>query len=160
LLLYLDTSILLSLHLNDAKTQAVTLRVRNEKYNYAISSWCLTETASALGILVRRKDVSTKLATEVLKNVELLAAECRVLPVDANAFRLLNAWLSHFNLGLRAGDALHAAICKAITKIATSRKASHLPYQRISDLPLVKTPQDKHWSVSLELVHQPSGQTH
>jgi uncharacterized protein len=123
MILYLDTSVLLSLHLNDSKTEVVTNRLSRTKYDFAVSAWGVTEAASALGILVRRREVDPRLAVEVLENIGLLVAESQLFPVDADAYRMATQWLSDFHLGLRAGDALHTAICKThdVTMTTTDR---------------------------------------
>jgi uncharacterized protein len=124
MILYLDTAVLLSLHLYDSKTEAVTKTLGKDKYEFAVSGWGVAEAASALGILVRRKELDSKLATEVLEGVELLVAESQVLSIDAATLRLATNWLKNFNLGLRAGDAVHAALCKIndVTLATTDRQ--------------------------------------
>ncbi len=111
MILYLDTSVLLSLHLNDSKTEVVTRRISHAKYDFAVSAWGATEAASALGILVRRNEVEMTIAAEALENIQLLVSESQILPLETSTFRLATQWLSDFSLGLRAGDALHTAIC-------------------------------------------------
>jgi predicted nucleic acid-binding protein len=82
MILYLDTALLLSLHLYDSKTEVVTQALSRDKYEFAMSGWATTEAASALGILVRRKELESKLATEVLEGLELLASESQILNID------------------------------------------------------------------------------
>ncbi len=122
--LYLDTALLLSLHLFDSKTDSVTKAVNKKNYEFAVSSWGIAEAASALGILVRRKEIESTLATEVLENIELFVTESQLLTIDSSTYRLATQWLSNFNSGLRAGDALHAAVCKLndLTLATTDRQ--------------------------------------
>jgi uncharacterized protein len=124
MILYLDTAVLLSLHLYDSKTEIVTKTLSNDKYSFAVSGWCAAEAASALGILVRRKELEPKLATEVFDGIELFVAESQVLNIEYSTLQMSTQWLKNFNLGLRAGDALHAALCKIndITLATTDRQ--------------------------------------
>jgi uncharacterized protein len=124
MILYLDTAVLLSLHLYDSKTETVTKALNKDKYSFAVSGWCAAEAASALGILVRRKELESKLATEVLDGIELFVAESQVLTIEYATLQMSTQWLKNFNLGLRAGDAVHAALCKIndITLATTDRQ--------------------------------------
>jgi uncharacterized protein len=102
----------------------VTKAVSKGKYEFGVSAWGIAEAASALGILVRRKEIESKLATEVLENIELFVAESQLFAIESNTFRTATQWLKDFNSGLRAGDALHAAVCKLndITLATTDRQ--------------------------------------
>jgi uncharacterized protein len=124
MILYLDTAVLLSLHLYDSKTETVTKALSNDKYSFAVSGWCAAEAASALGILVRRKELEPKLATEVLDGIELFVAESQILNIEYAALQMSTQWLKNFSLGLRAGDAVHVALCKIndITLATTDRQ--------------------------------------
>jgi uncharacterized protein len=124
MILYLDTALLLSLHLYDSKTDAVTKAVSKDKYEFAVSAWGIAEAGSALGILVRRKEIEPKLATEVFENIELFVAESQMIAIESNTFRTATQWLKDFDLGFRAGDAVHAAVCKLhdITLATTDRQ--------------------------------------
>jgi predicted nucleic acid-binding protein len=62
----------------DSKTELVTKALSKDKFEFAVSAWGIAEAASALGRLVRRKEIESKLATKVLENIELFAAEIQV----------------------------------------------------------------------------------
>jgi uncharacterized protein len=112
LLTYLDTSIVLSLHLPDGRTDAVMKALNQLRGGFAVSAWTRTEIASALGILVRRKAITAPEAQAIFDDAAAFCSDCQLLPVTAAAYALATRWLLDFDLGLRAGDALHAAICK------------------------------------------------
>jgi uncharacterized protein len=124
MILYLDTALLLSLPLYDSKTETVTKALSKNKYEFAVSSWGIAETGSALGILVRRKEIEPKLATEAFESIELFVAESQMIAIESNTFRTATQWLKDFDPGLRAGDAVHAAVCKLhdITLATTDRQ--------------------------------------
>lgn len=108
--LYLDTSVVLSLHLNDFKSAAVGKRIRASREEIAVSAWTATEAFSAVGILVRRRIIGDDFGREVLSSLEAFFESAQLLSINGPAFDLAKRWLGDFSLGLRAGDALHAAI--------------------------------------------------
>jgi uncharacterized protein len=108
--LYLDTSVVLSLHLNDSKSIAVGKKIRSTREEIAVSAWTATEACSAVAILVRRGTIDADFGQDVLLSLETFFESALLLSVNAAAFGLAKQWLGNFSLGLRAGDALHAAI--------------------------------------------------
>jgi uncharacterized protein len=108
--LYLDTSVVLSLHLKDSKSAAVGKKLRATREEIAVSAWTAAESFSAVGILVRRGAIDADFGREVLSSLESFFESAQLLSINAPAFALAKQWLSDFTLGLRAGDALHAAV--------------------------------------------------
>lgn len=111
-LTYFDTSVVLSLHLADVHTGQVTAKVSALRGSFAVSAWTRAEIASALGIMVRRRDISAMNAHAAFDDMQAFCDDAQTLPVTAAAYDLATRWMLDFDLGLRAGDALHGAICK------------------------------------------------
>jgi predicted nucleic acid-binding protein len=111
--LYLDTSVLVSAFTNEAgtaKTQA-WLSAR-ETDGLTISDWVVTEFSSALSIKLRMEQIALRERAAALAMFASLAEESfEVLPVEPLQFRTAARFADQYALGLRAGDALHLAIC-------------------------------------------------
>lgn len=111
-LTYFDTSVVLSLHIPDIHTERVVSVVRSLRGGFAVSPWTRAEIASALGIMVRRKDISATNAQAAFDDMHVFCDDAQMLAITAAAYDLATRWMLDFGLGLRAGDALHGAICK------------------------------------------------
>jgi uncharacterized protein len=111
-LTYLDTCIILSLHVADTHTEIVTQSVKRMRGPIAMSLWAQVEIASALGAAVRRREISAKLASVAFEEMQAFCAAAKALPVSPAALELTARSMLDFQLGLRAGDALHLALCK------------------------------------------------
>lgn len=111
--LYADTCILLPLFFRDASTEAALAwleQAGNE--TILISPWTRTEFASAAGIMARRGEVSADLHREGLERFDrLVSARIAVEPIDSTDFERARNWIADYRSGLRAGDALHLAVC-------------------------------------------------
>ena len=108
---YLDTAIFLSTHFAETTSQAISTWLKKHPEPLATSPWALAECASACGIRVRRGDISADLASTVLTSIrQLITESCHVLPVQQEDYLQATHWLADFQLGLRAGDALHLAV--------------------------------------------------
>ena len=111
---YLDSSLVIAALTEEARTELVRRWLEQRLVaSTAISRWVDTEVSSALSIKVR-----TKAMTAVQRN-EALAAWYRlrsnaieVLTISADDFELAAAFAGRYELGLRAGDALHLAIAQ------------------------------------------------
>lgn len=112
-MIYLDTNLLVALCVNEpgsARTDAWLARQTGE--SIGTSRWALTETTSALGIKVRRGDITRATAFKALDLLERqILSMLSLLDVPATAFARAEALLRSFEAGLRAGDALHLAVC-------------------------------------------------
>ena len=62
--------------------------------------------------MVRRKDISAINANAAFDDMQSFCDDAQTLPVTVAAYDLATRWMLDFHLGLRAGDALHGAICK------------------------------------------------
>jgi len=115
-MLYVDTSVLVALCTNEAKTAAVTKWYANCTDELASAAWCVTEFASALGIKQRTGQLTKVQAQAAWVQFERMCAnDLQLLPVEATTFHKAAMLTMDAAAGLRAGDALHLA-CAMETK--------------------------------------------
>jgi predicted nucleic acid-binding protein len=110
---YVDTCVLLSLFFRDSGTRAALswLEARGND-PIATSHWALTEFVSAAGIMARRGELSAELHREGIARLRrFCAARLTLETPEAADFERAAIWLENFPSGLRAGDALHLAVC-------------------------------------------------
>ena len=109
-MLYVDTSVLVALCTNEAKTAAVTKWYANCTDELASAAWCVTEFASALGIKQRTGQLTKVQAQAAWVQFERMCAnDLQLLPVEATTFHKAAMLTMDAAAGLRAGDALHLA---------------------------------------------------
>lgn len=113
-MVYVDTSVLVPLFLNESHSLAVADWYAHEKSELVAATWCIPEFASALGIKQRVGAIDAQQARGAWARFErMVAADLRLLPVDpANFHRAAELVLDAEN-ALRAGDALHLACAEA-----------------------------------------------
>jgi uncharacterized protein len=112
-MLYLDTSLLVAALTRETKTaRAQAWLDAQEPSELAISEWVVTEFSAALSIKLRTREIeSGDRADALAKFAELYAESLAVLPISGLHFRTAARFADQHALGLRAGDALHLAIC-------------------------------------------------
>jgi len=110
---YLDTSVLVSALTREARTSAIQSWLAQDREDeLVISDWVLTEFSAALSMKVRTGHLSAADRTQTLAMFRRLSVESLdVWPVDAIQFRAAAHFADQYALGLRAGDALHLAVC-------------------------------------------------
>jgi uncharacterized protein len=110
---YLDTSLLVAALTNEAETGRVQAWLAGQDADgIAISDWVTTEFSSALSIKLRAGQIEPVHRADALAMFTRLSADSlTVLPVSGLQFRTAARFADQYALGLRAGDALHLAIC-------------------------------------------------
>jgi uncharacterized protein len=112
MLVYLDSSALVSMFLTDAHTATVDQWIRQNMRPLCTSQLGSVEIASALSILVRRHDLTQAEASKHLASYDHwrrnTAQTVQMLPADFDQGEKL---VRRFELKLRGPDALHVAIC-------------------------------------------------
>jgi uncharacterized protein len=120
---YIDTCVIISAVQVDAHTERICDWLSKRRASELVTSdWTLTETPSALGRLVRMKDISAEAAQTKWRDVQTwLADEFHVETPISSDFRKAAEYQTAWSLGLRAGDALHLAIADrlGITVVTT-----------------------------------------
>lgn len=111
--LYLDTSLLVAALTKEAETSRMQAWLgKQEAGNLAISDWVTTEFSSALSMKLRARHIQAVHRADALAMfTRLVADSLTILPVSGFQFRTAALFADQHALGLRAGDALHLAIC-------------------------------------------------
>ena len=109
-MLYVDTSVLVALCTNEAKTAEVLKWYAACTVELASAAWCVTEFASALGIKQRTGQLTKSQAQTAWVQFERMCAnDLQLPPVEATTFHKAAMLTMNAAAGLRAGDALHLA---------------------------------------------------
>jgi hypothetical protein len=112
-MLYLDTSLLVAALTNEAETERMQRWLGQQREDdLAVSDWVTTEFSSALSIKLRTGQImSGDRATALAMLTRLATDSFIVMPVSRSQFRTVARFADQYMLGLRAGDALHLAVC-------------------------------------------------
>jgi uncharacterized protein len=113
---YLDTCVILSAVQADGYSENVDAWLKTRRTSELVTStWTFTEAVSALGRLVRMKDLSSDEAFAKYQDIETwLTDEFQVEAVLTADFSVAAERQTHWSLGLRAGDAIHLAVATRI----------------------------------------------
>lgn len=97
----------------EAASSAVRARLRRLVAGEAVvSDWVTAEVSSALSMKLRTGALTPgRRATALAAYQGLLAASLTVLRVSSEHFQAAARYADHHDLGLRAADALHLALC-------------------------------------------------
>ena len=110
-MIYVDTSVIVTLLTVEPKTQDVTAWYAGLRDTPIGSDWLLTEFSSAISIKQRTGQLSETNAKRVRKEFDLFAAGgLRFAPVSRSAYGQAAKMVKPHQHGLRAGDSLHLAV--------------------------------------------------
>ena len=113
-MVYVDTSVLVTLFLNEPYSVAAAEWYAREKSELVAAAWCIPEFASALGIKQRTGAIDARQAQGAWTRFErMVAADLRLLPVTAADFHRAAELVLDAPSALRAGDAVHLACAEA-----------------------------------------------
>ena len=113
-MVYVDTSVLVPLFLNEPHSGAAADWYAREKRELVAAAWCIPEFASALGIKQRSGAIDALQAQAAWARFErMVAADLRLLPVEPTNFHRAAELVLDALSALRAGDALHLACAEA-----------------------------------------------
>jgi predicted nucleic acid-binding protein len=113
-MVYVDTSVLVPLFLNEPSSVAVASWYERETSELVAAAWCVPEFASALGIKQRTGAIDEQQAQGAWRRFErMAAADLRLLPVEPAHFHRAAELVLDAASALRAGDALHLACAEA-----------------------------------------------
>ncbi|NKI36418.1 type II toxin-antitoxin system VapC family toxin [Wenzhouxiangella sp. XN79A] len=110
---YLDTSVLVAALGNEPSTErAQRWLVAQSPADLFISDWVITEFSSALALKLRIGHLQLEHRAECLAAFATLKERnLNALPVKSAHFRAAAQMTDQYQTGLRAGDALHLAVC-------------------------------------------------
>lgn len=110
---YVDTSVLVAALTREAQTARMQNWLAGQAAGaLAISMWVITEFSTALSIKLRTGDIDAAHRANALAAFALLCDESfTILGVSALNFRAAALFADQAQVGLRAGDALHLAVC-------------------------------------------------
>jgi uncharacterized protein len=110
-MVYLDTSLIVPYFLPESTSLQVEGFLRGFSSGLAVSLWTKTEFSSAVGIKQRSGQISAAQADDAVARFRVIVPDYFIVLVPREQdFDLATEYLSHRELGLRSGDALHLAI--------------------------------------------------
>jgi predicted nucleic acid-binding protein len=111
--LYLDASAIIPTLVEEGASQALGDYLAAASDEFVVSDFAAAEVASALSRLVRMTLIGREAADTLLGEFDAWRAGATTGVEFASAdVRLANVFVRRFELGLRAPDALHAAVCQ------------------------------------------------
>lgn len=111
---YLDTSLLVAALIREAGTDTAKRFLQAaEGRDWLLSAWTEVELASALSIKCRSGVITGEESAEALQRYGVLRdARCTLVALEAQDFSTAQGFCAHPTPAIRAGDALHLAVCQ------------------------------------------------
>lgn len=139
-MIYVDTSVLVALIVNEVHSAAVEKWYAGSKVPLVSAAWCVPEFASALGIKQRTKHLDAEQAASAWERFgRLVAHDLKLIPVEPAAFHRAAVMVLDADSALRAGDALHLACAEqagaksiATLDVAMARNAQRLKMKALA----------------------------
>lgn len=121
-MIYLDTNVLVSLHVQDSLTERAERWFAANEQPLATSEWVRAEFYAVAGLRKRKDELNTAEAKTALAAIDARIEKYFVqLPVSNEAATLASTWLRNPDCTLQTGDALHLAVARkgGATALAT-----------------------------------------
>ena len=111
-MIVLDASALVSLFVADGNSVAIKTYFRSTNPRVGVNDFAAAEFASAISIRLRSKQIPLSEATGILAAFDAwVSGSAKAIALAPEDSRAAAAMVRRFELGLRAPDALHLAIC-------------------------------------------------
>ena len=139
-MVYVDTSALVALIVNETGSAAVAKWYAGTKAELVSAAWCVPEFTSALGIKQRIGQLDAAQARDAWERFgRLVANDLKLLPVEPADFHRAAVMTLDAGSALRAGDALHLACAEHADakSVATLNAVMARNAQRLKMKPVV-----------------------
>lgn len=114
-MIYFDASALVSVFLPDAHTGTVEAFLRGDARRIGVSGFAVAEFSAVVSREARTGRLDAGQGARVLHTFDAwLGTSAEAVPLEPDDARVATAFVRRFDLGLRAPDALHLAICKRL----------------------------------------------
>lgn len=112
---YVDTSVLASLFLTDVNSAPARAAMQAMTVPPTVSTFAAAEFAAVVGRKLRTGSLAPDRATGILGKFDgWCVAQAEMVDVEPADHRLAASFVRRFDLGLRAPDALHIAVCQRL----------------------------------------------
>ena len=112
--LYLDTSLLVAGLTAELETERVRAWLQQQSSDeLLVSDWVIIEFSAALSMKLRMQKIdATQRQTALMLFANFCSQTATVLPAERAQFQIGARFADQYARGLKAGDALHLAICR------------------------------------------------
>lgn len=115
MILYVDTSLIVSALTNETSTAAALDWIAaNQSQGFATSRWTITEFSSAIAMKVRDGHLNSDQRAATLRTFDSLLQSFDVLSIQAGDFDFAGYVANQQDVALRSGDALHLAVAMRV----------------------------------------------
>lgn len=112
---YLDASAVVSLFIADKHSPVIRAYLRSQRPTVVVSDFAVAEFSSAVARRVRMGEVTPAQGSRLLNVFDAwVAANAERPDMDPSDIRVACAFVRRFELGLRAPDAMHLAMCQRL----------------------------------------------